>query len=192
MPTIHLVRHAQGFHNLSAANQQIPDPLLTDFGKQQCADLSRRFPYQAQLTHLVASPMRRTLYTALLSFEPAAQQQQEGGSATGKRVVIALPEIQELSVLPCDVGSDRAALAAEFGDSVDLSNVGSGWNHKGPWSPWAPEMARLTARAGAARRWLRDLATRAGEDAHIAVVTHGGFLHFLTEDWDGVNPDKGE
>jgi hypothetical protein len=29
-------------------------------------------------------------------------------------------------------------------------------------------------------------------EVHIVAVTHGGFVHFLTQDWDGINPAKGE
>jgi len=82
MPTyIHLVRHAQGYHNLTAANHSLPDPDLTPLGKEQCAQLQKSFPYHSQVTHLVASPLRRTLYTCLLSFEPALQNL--NNSATG-------------------------------------------------------------------------------------------------------------
>ncbi|KAK4248537.1 histidine phosphatase superfamily [Corynascus novoguineensis] len=199
MPTyVHLVRHAQGFHNLCAENHALPDPDLTPLGKEQCAQLAKTFPYQAQLTHLVASPLRRTIYTCLLSFEPALRAQD---SSLAKRAVIALPEVQEVSPLPCDTGSDPAVLAAEFGQDgqavVDLSLVGPGWNDKTTAdSPFAPVMERLEARARRARRWLRALgreyeAAHPGRDAHVAVVTHGGFLHFLTQDWDGMNPDAG-
>ncbi|KAK3349353.1 histidine phosphatase superfamily [Lasiosphaeria hispida] len=183
MPTyIHLVRHAQGFHNLSAANQQLPDPELTPLGKEQCASLCKAFPSHGKITHLVASPMRRTLYTCLLSFEPAAK--------AGK-AVIALPEVQEVSNLPCDVGSAPGVLRGEFdAAAVDLGRVTEGWNAKGPGSPWAPVMERLEARARTARVWLRELGAGV-EDAHIVVVTHGGFLHFMTQDWDGMNADKG-
>merc|ERR1712093_665387 len=64
--TIHCVRHAQGFHNLSLANHTIPDPLLTPHGKSQCQTLSSTFPSPSKITHLVSSPLRRTLYTPLL------------------------------------------------------------------------------------------------------------------------------
>ncbi len=190
-PTLHLVRHAQGFHNLSVANQQMPDPLLTDLGKQQCAELRQRFPAREGVTHLVASPMRRTLYTCLLAFglsEEAGEKSHEGAEKSG--IVIALPELQEVSVVPSDVGSDRAVLEAEFGGRVDLSRVVAGWNYKGHGSPWAPDVDKLEARARTARRFLRDLVGQDGGDA--VVVTHGGFLHFLTQDWDGTHPDQGE
>ena len=202
MPTyIHLVRHAQGFHNLSRANQALPDPDLTPLGKEQCARLAQTFPLHAQLTHLVASPLRRTLYTCLLSFAPALDGSSASSNPTARappKQVIALPELQELSPMPCDVGSARAALDAEFGPAgqVDLRLVGEGWNDKSGASAFAPVMGRLEARARKARVWLRELgrefeAAHPGVDAHVAVVTHGGFLHFLTGDWDGMNPVKG-
>ena len=104
-PVIHLVRHAQGFHNLCQENEQIPDPDLTPFGEDQCRKLQEHFPDHAKITHLVASPLRRTLYTCLLSFEPVAK--------SGKKV-IALPDAQEVSLQPCDTGSDPEKLKAEF------------------------------------------------------------------------------
>ncbi|RWA04348.1 hypothetical protein EKO27_g10755, partial [Xylaria grammica] len=67
-PVIHLVRHAQGYHNLSRENQWIRDPDLTELGKAQCAELCKKFPYHDKITHLVASPIRRTLFTCQLSF----------------------------------------------------------------------------------------------------------------------------
>ncbi len=194
MPTtIHLVRHAQGEHNLSTENQQIRDPSLTELGRTQCAELRRAFPVPDRITHIVASPMRRTLYTALLGFaQPAVEG--DGENTQERRRVVALPSVQEVSVLPCDCGSDPAALKAEFAaDAVDLALVHDGWNHKGPGSPYAPEIAKLDARAREARRWLRDLGRASGpEDVHVVVVTHGGFLHFLTEDWGGVILNRGE
>lgn len=112
---IHLVRHAQGYHNLSVENYQIPDPDLTPLGEEQCAKLRKNFPYHDNITYLVASPMRRTLRTCLLSFAPAIEK--------GKKV-IALPELQEVSTAPCDIGTDAKVLAEQFKDEpVDFSLV---------------------------------------------------------------------
>jgi broad specificity phosphatase PhoE len=132
----------------------------------------------------VASPMRRTLYTCLLSFEPAVK--------AGKKV-IALQEIQEVSCLPCDTGSSTEKLAAEFDASqTDLSLIQPGWNDKGRNGPWAPDMHKLEARAKKARNFFRTLGSQVKDgDAHIVAVTHGGFLHFLTQDWDGMDIEKG-
>ncbi|KAH9907504.1 phosphoglycerate mutase-like protein [Xylariomycetidae sp. FL2044] len=180
-PVIHLVRHAQGFHNLSPDNQLIRDPGLTAEGEQQCADLRARFPAHHQITHLAASPIRRTLQTCLLAFAPAA--------AAGKRV-IALPDAQEVSALPCDTGTDPAALAAEFGDRVDIGLVAPGWNDKAPGSRYCPTPENLAERSRGARVWLRDLVRQAGENSQVVLVTHGGFLHYLTEDWEGTVPER--
>ncbi|KAG9235785.1 histidine phosphatase superfamily [Amylocarpus encephaloides] len=177
---LHLVRHAQGFHNLSIANHAIHDPSLTPFGESQCMAFSKDFPYHSKITHLVASPLRRTLYTCLLSFPTSV--------ATGTKI-LALPELQETSDLPCDTGSAPAKLIEEFGEKrlIDLGLVHEGWNSN--TGRWLPSASAIEVRAREARVFLRDLGTEAaaqtGEDQHIAVVTHGGYLHYFTEDWDG-------
>ncbi|KAK4461585.1 histidine phosphatase superfamily [Cladorrhinum samala] len=200
---VHLVRHAQGFHNLCVENHQLPDPDLTPLGLEQCSALRSSFPHHDKITHLVASPMRRTIYTCLHSFAPAVER--------GIKVV-ALPDIQEVSPFPCDVGSDPEKLQREFGDAgqVDLGLVREGWNDKGIGSEYAPEMRKLEVRAARARKFFRDLAKKGdrnrngngstnhhdndgGEEeaTNVVAVTHGGFLHFLTEDWDGLELGKG-
>ncbi|KAI2468367.1 histidine phosphatase superfamily [Annulohypoxylon bovei var. microspora] len=181
-PIIHLVRHAQGFHNLNVENQQLSDPDLTPLGITQCEELCKKFDAHDKVTHLVASPIRRTLYTCLRSFEPVVK--------SGKKV-IALPDAQEISNLPCDIGSEPEKLAEEFGDQVDLHLVQKGWNDKSSGSKYYPTPVNLESRSRAVRLWLRDLANKAGEDAQIVLVTHGGILHFLTRDWDGVKLEKG-
>jgi len=179
---IHCVRHAQGFHNLSMENHKIADPLLTELGKKQCKDLAASFPFHSKITHLVASPLRRTIYTTLLSFPNEVAQ--------GKKV-LALPELQETSELPCDTGSKKEKIEAEFGDKVDLHLVNDGWNDKSS-AKYSPAASAIEARALEGRVFLRDLASKAratsdyaDKEIHIAVVTHGGFLHYFTEDWNG-------
>ncbi|KAL8797682.1 MAG: hypothetical protein Q9195_000034 [Heterodermia aff. obscurata] len=167
-PKIHLVRHAQGYHNLSTANHDMPDPSLTPLGESQCRHLAQLFPYHSDIDLLVASPIRRTLYTAIRAFPAELEKGMK---------VIALPEIQETSDLPCDTGSDVAILRDEFADKpVDLDLVVKGWDSKA--GKWAATSTAIENRAREARVWLRGRA-----EENIAVVTHGGFLHFLTEDW---------
>ncbi|RMY12133.1 hypothetical protein D0867_07864 [Hortaea werneckii] len=170
-PRIHCVRHAQGYHNLSVANHSMRDPLLTPYGEEQCRDLARLFPYHDKIDAVVASPIRRTVYTALLGF---------GSDLDRKSLnVIAMPELQETSDLPCDTGSSPEDLAKEFdGKPVDLGLVQPGWNSKK--MQWAANARSIEARARAARLWLMN---RPEKD--IVVVTHGGFLHYFTEDWSG-------
>jgi broad specificity phosphatase PhoE len=181
-PVIHLVRHAQGYHNLNAENLWIRDPDLTDLGKQQCEELCKNFPYHDQITHLVASPIRRTIYTCKLSFGPAVK--------AGKKIIV-LPDAQEVSLNPCDVGSDREKLRQEFGELVDFHLVTSDWNKKTPDSKYYPDPQKLEARSRSVRLWLRDLVKKTGTDSQVVLVTHGGILHFITEDWSGITPGRG-
>ncbi|KAK9415100.1 putative Phosphoglycerate mutase-like protein [Seiridium unicorne] len=176
-PVIHLVRHAQGYHNLNHENEQLPDPDLTPFGEEQCRNLRDAFPDHDKITHLVASPLRRTVYTCLHSFEPVVKK--------GIKV-IALPDAQEMSLQPCDHGSDVEKIKAEFGEKVDFSRVQDGWNIKSPESKYYPDPAKLDARARDTRRSLRELAKSHGDDAQIVLVTHGGIVHFVTGDWAGI------
>lgn len=172
-PTIHCVRHAQGYHNISIANENLRDPLLTDQGKQQCEELRKRFPYSADIELVVASPLRRTIYTALYAFRDVL--------AAKKLRIIALPELQETSSQPCDTGSSVEDLAREFAAApVDLSLVKDGWNSK--TGRWAPDADVIEKRALNARRWLMSR-----DEKNIVVVSHGGFLHYFTEDWTGAH-----
>lgn len=181
-PIIHLVRHAQGYHNLNAESQWIRDPDLTDLGKKQCEELNKQFPYHDKITHLVASPIRRTIFTCQLSFTEEVK--------AGKQI-LALQDAQEVSLYPCDVGSDVDKLKKEFGDLVDFRLLTDDWNKKTPDSKYYPEPHKLVARARSTRLFLRDLVKDAGDDAHVVLVTHGGILHFITEDWSGINPGRG-
>jgi hypothetical protein len=75
---------------------------------------------------MVASPLRRTIRTALLSFAPVFEAHKDFK-------LLLLPEAQETSDVPCDTGSDQAVLKKDFVDQglpVDLSLVHEGWNSK--------------------------------------------------------------
>ncbi|KAJ5677265.1 phosphoglycerate mutase-like protein [Penicillium maclennaniae] len=180
-PKIHLVRHAQGYHNLGIEHMNIHDPLLTDHGKKQCHELGRNFPNLSSIDLLVASPMRRAMYTALEAFLPDYEKTE------GKKL-IALPELQELSDMPCDVGSSLADLKAEMeaqGAPVDISNLEENWTKKTGRLGITRE--RIFERAQYVRQWLM-----ARPEKEIVVVSHGGFLHFLTEDWEEGCNGKGK
>ena len=158
-PTIYCVRHAQGYHNLSIVNHQMHDPLLTAVGEEQCRTLSRTFPDIRSIGLVVASPMKRTIYTALTTFEPILKEKD--------LKIIALPELQETSDLPCDTGSPPEELAKEFENKpVDLSLVKSGWDSKK--AKWAPNAPAIERRARDARQWLM-----ARPESNIVVVSHG-------------------
>ncbi|KAI4197364.1 MAG: hypothetical protein LQ346_003017 [Caloplaca aetnensis] len=154
----------------------MPDPPLTSFGEQQCRDLNARFPYHDSVDLLVSSPLRRTIQTTLLSFTPEI--------ARGVKN-FALPEIQETSDLPCDTGSNLSNLKRDFGDEpVDLSLVPEDWDSKK--GKWAAEQNAIEARCLDARKWLKSR-----NESHIVVVSHGGLLHYITEDWTASEKFQG-
>ncbi len=153
------------------------DPSLTPFGEEQCRQLAQRFPYHDNVELLVTSPIRRTIYTTLIGFKPEIKR--------GIKI-IALPEAQEVSDLPCDTGSDAEVLKKEMeGKPVDLSLIYKGWNNNR--GKWATDADAIEARAKEARQWLK-----ARPEKEIVLVTHGGFLHFFTEDWADTSKFQGK
>lgn len=119
---VHCVRHAQGIHNLTIENHGLLDPVLTVFGEQQCHELARDFTRHNNVDLVIASPLKRTVYTALSAFAPVLSRGQ---------AVMCLPEIQETTDLPCDTGSDLQTIQQVFKDlPVDLSLVVEGWQTK--------------------------------------------------------------
>ncbi|EXJ89298.1 hypothetical protein A1O3_02364 [Capronia epimyces CBS 606.96] len=191
-PRIHLVRHAQGFHNLGTEFHSLRDPRLTPLGESQCATLqATHFPRERQqnISLVTASPLTRTIHTAHLTFSPAL--------ANGKcqpAAILAIPDAQETSDYACDVGSEPAVLHAlcdEQGWKVDLSLVKDDWTVKTLDSRYSPASSAIMARARAVRLLLRQKARdllAAGDPAvEIVLVSHGSFLHFLTNDWEDAD-----
>lgn len=154
------------------AGDAIPDPNLTPKGIEQCETLAQNFPYHNSIGAIVASPLRRALYTALHGFKPLIEK---------GMCVIALPEVCETANVPCDTGSDIRVLKEEMeGKAVNLSMVKEGWNSK--TGKWAPNADAVEKRAEEARQWLK-----ARPEKEVVLVTHGTFLHYFTEDWSDFN-----
>ena len=107
------------------------DPSLTVRGERQSQALRTTFPYHGSVDLLVSSPIRRALYTTLLGFQAETDR--------GLKI-IALPDLQETSDSPCNIGVDRDELEKEFGQDgrVDLSLVTSDWNVKVCVHPMIP------------------------------------------------------
>ncbi|CAN9092862.1 unnamed protein product [Alternaria alternata] len=188
-PKIHIVRHAQGQHN-ATRDYSIRDALLTTKGKEQCRTLSSAFQYHEEIETVFASPLRRTIQTAALSFGPVLSRKEVP--------FVLLPALQEVSNIGCDVGiADTADDVQKFlpelfpeGEidfdisKVDASVVTAGWNSKQDY--WAYEKRAISKRASDLRNWLYQR-----PEAQVMIVTHGAFAHFLTEDWEVEDPMLG-
>ena len=140
--------------------------------------------------------MRRTLRTCFYGFKNRGKGDDNGT----RKPILALPELQELSAMPCDVGSPVAKLDAEFNTPeekvVNLSQLSDGWQlfKLDSNSPFAPYVNKLEKRAREARSRLREIGQkyerdRPGQGAHIVVVSHGAFIPFLTGDWEGMTKE---
>ncbi|KAF2489035.1 hypothetical protein BU16DRAFT_520144 [Lophium mytilinum] len=186
-PVIHCIRHGQGFHNLGAGFYSLHDPHLTPLGISQCETLqATSFPDQSNISLITASPLSRALHTAFLTFSPAL--------TSGRKCppqILALPDAQETSDDPCDIGSDPSVLrgiVAENNWPVDLSLVKDGWNVKTLENRYSPHSSAIAARARDARvllrQKIRELVRKGDTDAEVVLVTHGGYLHFFTDDWE--------
>ncbi|KAE8322461.1 hypothetical protein BDV39DRAFT_209713 [Aspergillus sergii] len=131
--------------------------------------LCARFPTLDNIRLILSSPQRCAIQTALLAFSSQA--------GDGSLQVVAWPEVQEASDLICDTGRDLHDIQAEYEKlPVDFALVESGWHIK--QGKWAPVASRLLERAQIARQWLSQR-----PEKEIVVVSHGCFLHFLTDDW---------
>lgn len=81
---------------------------------------------------------------------------------------------------------------------VDLSLIHDGWNDKSLRGRYSPHSDAIFQRARDLRVFIRDkireyISKRRcdggesdADDVHVALVTHGGFLHFFTGDWEGA------
>lgn len=111
-PIIDVIRHAEATHN-TTGNVNVQDPDLTPKGEAQASRLGRSYAFKQRISHIVSSPMQRTIRTALIAFEEVL-------SSEGKKVVL-LPELQETGVRPSDTGQLPEALETAFGPKVDIS-----------------------------------------------------------------------
>ncbi|RAK74705.1 histidine phosphatase family protein [Aspergillus fijiensis CBS 313.89] len=184
LSVIHCVRHGEGFHNVGGGCYTIPDPRLSLTGENQCESLREdAFRNQSGISLILSSPMCRALQTAALVFQPALT------SALQSERILAFPDAQETSSDPCDIGSDPEILRRIVGKEkwpVDLSLVTDGWNQKKAGARYSPSNDAIRARARDARLFLRatlrELVSNGDDDAEIVLVSHGGFMHYLTGD----------
>ncbi|KAL7624154.1 hypothetical protein AAE478_005711 [Parahypoxylon ruwenzoriense] len=179
---IHIIRHAEGLHNVSTIGINTRDPYLTTNGIRQCAELQKAFPYMDKLAWVAASPMKRTIQTAALTFAPYI------GAGPGHPILL-VADLHESGNYPCNMGSPISELSREFGRLIDFrAYVGQNWFVKGSDAD-LPRV--LTQRGIRARTIIRNIIHLCDSDCHIAVVTHGNFIPYLTGDYSDAGVSRG-
>lgn len=177
--TIHLVRHAEGYHQLPRDHPdvQIRDATLTDAGIQQAKDFNERFPYHERTDLLCASPMTRAIQTTQYAFAPELQR---------GMIILAIPEAQEAQDDPSSTGSPASELRAKFSaDVVDFHLLSEDWYRKDGVNAYEDHALHERARK------LRFILKERPEE-HIVLVTHGLFAHYITEHIDPEGHQTGK
>lgn len=176
-PVITLVRHAQGIHNLTKDYETYVDAMLTDLGKNQCLTVRSTFPHHNKVSHILVSPLRRTIQTGHYCFKPVLDR--------GVKL-IPMPEVVENEARNCNIGHAPEDIIAwakeEFGgdflDEQSFRQLEPYWYEKST-GLYEHTEAKMKLRASVARDILRKVASTAGEDAHLIVVSHSQFLPYL-------------
>lgn len=168
--------------NRRQRNYSIRDAVLTEKGKEQCRVLSSAFQHHQEIDVVFASPLRRTIQTAALSFGPVLSRE--------KVPFVLLPALQEVSNIGCDVGmADTAAdlqqiLPELFAkgeidfdiNKIDASAVTPGWNSKVGRSPDVTSECMLTKSTcrkaiGLTRSWPSRSVQRSSETGCTSVLS---------------------
>jgi len=184
---LHLVRHAQGIHNVHPDTMKSPaglDAPLTEEGLRQCAQLARAVG-SVSPDVIITSPLTRTAQTAALCF---ASQLKVGVP------LVALESVRETVNYLCDARRPLSTIVADVqaqgGVVVDISQ-GCLHEHDELWASYerrhgsqeafdrhreSADLPALALRAREAFAWLAERPER-----EIVVVSHSAFL------WNTLN-----
>ncbi|EXJ58638.1 hypothetical protein A1O7_06065 [Cladophialophora yegresii CBS 114405] len=188
---VHLVRHAEGLHNLRD-DPTIPDAPLSERGFDLAEDLGRRFIHDNSdsVGAMLVSPLRRAIQTSLAAFPRvlgAAHYPVNSGRGvrTGGVTLLLDPDLQEISSLACNVGSPPRELLEEFPEmGAQIGGLPSRWFEKtGLWSPARAAVAQRKIRI-LQRLWDVSEELQSSPDGRedIVVVTHEGIILVLVPD----------
>ncbi|KAK6543410.1 hypothetical protein TWF694_000157 [Orbilia ellipsospora] len=156
VPRVHIIRHGQALHNIERGYPHRDSPLTT---AGHLATKSIDLPAIPDL--IIISPMSRTIQTAMNIFS---------GILDTVKVQI-WPDLRESHDANCNKGLSRTELAAKF-PRFDFGECQEEWDYP----PHTVEGA--TIRAERVRRRLKELSK---VYINIAIITHRGFIAFLTK-----------
>eukprot|EP00557_Chaetoceros_sp_GSL56_P013350 CAMPEP_0176481804 /NCGR_PEP_ID=MMETSP0200_2-20121128/3031_1 /TAXON_ID=947934 /ORGANISM="Chaetoceros sp., Strain GSL56" /LENGTH=225 /DNA_ID=CAMNT_0017878065 /DNA_START=89 /DNA_END=762 /DNA_ORIENTATION=+ len=206
MRVLHIIRHAQGFHNVSKdyRNPDYKDAQLTPFGINQCKQLSKRLKEEEiQVDCIICSPMRRAMQTAYYSFEHHFfnnDQHNDNNNNNNKNEnnkidlppfpIVACENWRETVNYICDVRLTKQELMKDF-PFVDFTKVEH--NHDPIWKYYEDlhgshdvyQMGRESkddqALQKRGREAWRTIADRPSYERSFAVVSHSAFfMHMFT------------
>jgi broad specificity phosphatase PhoE len=195
---LHVVRHAQGFHNVNQEYRDIVnlDARLTELGVEQCRQLANRIrqadpnsplaSLASSLQLVVTSPLTRCIQTALLSLRDVLSCSSRDNTIP----VLAHELIRETVNYNCDRRRHVNELTNEFGHHVDFSEMDDGTNVHDPiWESYVQDLGddetytdhresgELHVVAERGRRFFEWLAKRPEE--HVLICSHAAFLRCL-------------
>ena len=194
--TIHIVRHAEGFHNVNNDYKNIRnlDARLTEKGIQQCQSLAKQCEQQDNgdddsgvLANLlkntdlvVTSTMTRCIQTALYSFPQLVRK--------NSIPFLAHESLRETVNYACDVRRPLSQIKQEFSPRVDFSSSGIEEEEDGIWKFYldrvgpdfdghreSAELWRVAERGRTFWNWLASM-TQARE---VVVCTHSAYLRCI-------------
>ncbi|EON64523.1 hypothetical protein W97_03756 [Coniosporium apollinis CBS 100218] len=185
---IHLVRHAEGLHNLFN-NPSLRDPSLTERAFYRAETLSSEFTEANSNTVgvVLTSPLRRTIQTSLTAFPRILHRRYypvgsgRGGvpSEAEEGVNLVLdPDLQEIGIEPANTGSESHMLESWFPE-LDFSSLPEDWHlKKGKWSP---DPAAVKSRVDRILHKLEDRLANLRDTGRkdVVVVTHAGVIAAL-------------
>lgn len=199
MRVLHLIRHAQGFHNVSKdyRNPDFKDAQLTPYGINQCKQLSHRLIEEdIHVDCIICSPMRRAIQTAYYSFEHFFfNDDQLNNTNDNKKIdppfpIVACENWRETVNYVCDVRLTKEELMKDF-PFVDFTKIEH--DHDPIWKYYEDlhgshdiyQMGRESKDDQALQKrgrgaW-KTIANRPSHERSFAVVSHSAFfMHMFT------------
>lgn len=189
---VHLVRHAEGTHNLNEAESKLPphfDATLTPRGVEQCSQLAKHTK-TLDVDAVMVSPMTRCLETARLSFPHLYESSSISSSSDSNNDVpfIAHEEWRETVNFLCDSRRPKQILQQSY-PRVDFGRVSH--DHDPIWSHYETIFgeydAHTTKRESDDPTSLYNRAHSAWEvllrrpEKELALVGHSAFfMHMFT------------
>ncbi|KAJ5110378.1 Histidine phosphatase superfamily clade-1 [Penicillium argentinense] len=179
---IHLVRHAEGLHNLRS-DLNIPDAPLSQRGWYEAQELGRRFIKDNSnvVCAIVSSPLRRAIQTSLAAF-PRILNSALSPEDRGRAVKLVLyANLQEISDYPANTGSSLSKLENEFPEiAPQIHHLDPKWYIKSGSNSPLPDFKAVILEE--LNRILESLTTT--EEPEIIVVTHQGIISLLAPNVD--------